>query len=294
MSAGAWGLALGSAFFFGLALVLTQFGLRSMAAVQGAAVSIPVSAALCWVVAPFAVDFAAWRWDALLTFAAIGLLFPATVTLLTFEANRRMGPPVAGAVGNLAPLFAVLIAVSALGEALSLAKGAGIAAIVAGVTVLSLRRRAVSGAWPLWVLALPLLAAMIRGAVQPAVKVGLASWDSPLMAVAAGYAVSSAVVLGVVALGTKRGSERTGTAAFDRRGAAWFAAVGLCNVAAVFALYAALARGPVTLVSPVVASYPLVTLALSRLLLRGTPIGPQVLLGVTITVAGIALLLVGG
>jgi drug/metabolite transporter (DMT)-like permease len=289
MSAAAWALALGSAFCFGLALVLTQFGLRSMAAIQGAAVSIPVSAALCWIVAPFAVDFTAWRWDALLIFAAVGLLFPATVTLLTFEANRRMGPPVAGAIGNLAPLFAVLIAVLALGEALTPATGAGIAAIVAGVTVLGLRRRALSGAaWPLWALALPLLAAMIRGAVQPAVKIGLASWDSPLMAVAAGYAVSSAVVLGVA-----WGTGRAGRAGFDRSGIAWFAAVGLCNVAAVFALYAALARGPVTLVSPVVASYPLVTLALSRILLRGTQTGPQVLLGVAITVAGIALLLVG-
>jgi drug/metabolite transporter (DMT)-like permease len=36
-----------------------------------------------------------------------------------------------------------------------------------------------------------------------------------------------------------------------------------------------------------------VTLALSRILLRGTQTGPQVLLGVAITVAGIALLLVG-
>jgi drug/metabolite transporter (DMT)-like permease len=288
MSTAAWLLALGSAFCFGLALVLTQFGLRSMAAIQGAAVSIPVSAMLCWAVAPVAVDFAAWRWDALLIFAAVGLLFPATVTLLTFEANRRMGPSVAGAVGNLAPLFAVLIAVAALGEALTPAKGAGIAAIVGGVTVLSLRRRGGADAvrWPLWALALPLLAAMIRGAVQPAVKIGLASWDSPLMAVAAGYAVSSVVVLGVAA-GRGRGG-------FDRVGVAWFAAVGLCNVAAVFTLYAALARGPVTLVSPVVASYPLVTLALSRLLLRGTPMGPQVLLGVAITVAGIALLLAGG
>jgi drug/metabolite transporter (DMT)-like permease len=289
VSADAWVLALGSAFCFGLALVLTQFGLRRMAAIQGAAVSIPVSAAVCWSAVPFQADLAAWRGDALLIFAAVGLFFPATVTLLTFEANRRMGPSVAGAVGNLAPLFAVLLAVLLLGETLGPLKSAGVAAIVGGVTVLSLGRSRGSGAgWPAWVLAPPLLAALIRGAVQPAVKLGLALWESPLMAVAIGYAVSSAVVLTVAA--ARGGAPAAG---WDRRGVAWFAAVGLCNVAAVFTLYAALARGPVTLVSPVVASYPLVTLALSRLLLSADQPTPRVVLGVAATVAGIVLLLAG-
>lgn len=288
MAAGAWIFALVSAFFFGLALVLTQFGLRSMAAIHGAAVSIPVSAVLCWAIAPLVVDFGAWDTGAAAIFAAVGLFFPATVTILTFEANRRMGPAVAGAVGNLAPLFAVLIAVTMLGEALTSLMAVGVAAVVAGVVVMSLGRRSGVTGWPAWALALPLLAAMIRGAVQPAVKLGLATWNSPLAAVAIGYAVSAVVVLAVAAVRTRGAS-----AAFNRRGIAWFAAVGVCNVAAVFTLYAALARGPVTLVSPVVASYPLVTLAVGWVLLHGARPGPSVLLGVAATVAGIVLLLAG-
>ena len=297
LAADAWFLALGSAFCFGLALVLTQFGLRSMAAVQGAAVSIPVSAALCWCAVPFAVDFAGWRPEGALIFAAVGLLFPATVTLLTFEANRRLGPSVAGAVGNLAPLFAVLFAVIALGERLGPLKGAGIAAIVVGVTMLGLRRRNGGAGRTAWVeaaIALPLLAAVIRGAVQPAIKIGLASWGSPLAAVAIGYTVSSVIVLSVAALRLRLARPMVARVALDRRGAAWFAGVGICNVAAVFTLYAALSRGPVTLVSPVVASYPLVTLGMSRLLLRSERPTRQVLLGVAMIVAGIVLLLTGG
>jgi drug/metabolite transporter (DMT)-like permease len=288
VAADAWIIALVSAFFFGLALVLTQFGLRSMAAIQGAAVSIPVSAVLCWGVAPFAVDFGGWDSGAAAIFAAVGLFFPATVTILTFEANRRMGPAVAGAVGNLAPLFAVLIAVTALGEALTPTMGLGVAAVVAGVVMMSLGRRNGARGWPVWALALPLLAALIRGAVQPVVKLALATWNSPFAAVAIGYAVSAAVVLGVAAV-RSRGT----SGAFNRHGVASFAAVGVCNVAAVFTLYAALARGPVTLVSPVVASYPLVTLAVGWVLLHGARPGPSVLLAVAATVAGIVLLLVG-
>ena len=291
MTADAWFLAFGSAFLFGFALVLTQFGLRSMAALQGATVSIPVSAGLCWCVVPFVVAFDGWHSGAVAIFAAVGLFFPATVTVLTFEANRRMGPAIAGAVGNLAPLFAVLIAVLMLGEALTVGMGVGLAAIVAGVTLLSVARGGGAGgmAWPVWVLALPLLAACIRGAVQPAVKSGLAIWNSPLAAVAVGYAVSTLVVLGLAVL-----SRQAKATAYDRQGVLWFAAVGISNIAAVFTLYAALARGPVTLVSPVVASYPLATLVLGWALLKGARPGPLVVAGVLTTVAGIVLLLALG
>lgn len=288
MAADAWFLAFASAFFFGLALVLTQFGLRSMSALGGATVSIPVSGLLCWWVVPFVVGFEGWRPEAVAIFAAVGFFFPATVAILTFEANRRMGPAITGAVGNLAPLFAVLLAVLMLGEALTPGMGAGLAAIVAGVTLLGLARGGGAGAaaWPVWTLALPLLAAGIRGAVQPAIKTGLALWNSPLAAVAMGYAVSALVVLGLA--GLRRGRSAP---SYDRRGMLWFAAVGVSNIAAVFTLYAALARGPVTLVSPVVASYPLVTLVLGRLLLKGARPGPTVIAGVLATVAGILLLL---
>lgn len=289
MGADAWFLSVVSAFFFGFALVLTQFGLRRMAAIQGAAVAIPVSTVLCWCVVPFAVDFRDWDSGAVAIFAAVGLFFPATVTVLTFEANRRMGPAIAGAVGNLAPLFAVVIAVTVLGEALTPAMGLGVAAVVAGVVTMSLGRRHAATGWPFWALALPLLAAMIRGMVQPAVKIGLAAWNSPLAAVAIGYAVSAVVVVCVAAA-----RSRNPFRGFDRRGAAWFAAVGFYNVAAVFTLYAALARGPVTLVSPVVASYPLVTLAVGWVMLHGARPARSVLLGVAVTVAGIVLLLLRG
>jgi len=290
MSAALWGLALASAFFFGLALVLTQFALRYIPAIQGAAISIPVSAVVCWSILPFVADWGAWKSGAAMLFAAVGLFFPATVTILTFEANRRLGPAVAGAVGNLAPLWAVLIAVGLLGERLSPFMAAGVAAIVAGVTLIGFGRgKGASASWPLWVLALPLLAALIRGAVQPAIKVGLAAWHSPLVAVGIGYAVSAVVVL--VAAALWRGQRPI---APDRRGVAWFAAVGLCNIAAVFTLYAALARGPVTLVSPVVASYPMVTLVLGWFLLRQARPNWRVVLGIGATVAGIALLVATG
>ena len=288
MSDAAWLLALGSAGFFGLALVLTQFGLRHLPPLAGAVVSIPTSALLFWAASPWLLDAGGWRIDAAAIFAAVGLLFPAAVTLLTFEANRRMGPNVAGALGNLAPLFAVLFAVLALGERPGPLQLAGIAAIVFGVTALSADRTWLAARWPLWAVALPLAAAGIRGAIQPTVKLGLALWPSAFAATLVGYSVSAMVIAGAVTL---RANGRAPQ--LNRAGTAWFAAVGLSNGLAVLTMYAALARGSVTLVSPLVATYPLVTLALSGLLLRAAGLTAQLCLGVAVTVAGVALLLAG-
>ena len=78
----------------------------------------------------------------------------------------------------------------------------------------------------------------------------------------------------------------------DHRGALWFAAVGLCNGLSVLAMYAALEAGSVTIVSPLIAGYPLVTLLLSRAFLGKEDVGPQLIAGVAGAVCGVVLLLV--
>jgi uncharacterized membrane protein len=82
---------------------------------------------------------------------------------------------------------------------------------------------------------------------------------------------------------------RTSTA-IDRRGIYWFMLVGFCNGLGVLAMYAALNAGRVSVVSPLVATYPLVTLTLSAIFLREERFGRRVLLGVALTVAGVVVL----
>jgi drug/metabolite transporter (DMT)-like permease len=279
-------LALISSLCFGLALVLTQFGLQRLAPSQGAAVSVPTATALLWLISPWLIDWHGFEPRAAGVFALVGLLFPATVTLLTFEANRHMGPNVAGALGNLTPLFALLSAAILLGELPGLWQGVGIAAILVGVAALSRPRRDAGAAWPWWAVLLPLAAAAIRGVVQPVTKLGLGVWPSPLAAVLIGYTVSSLVIAAAALPRSGGRPARSGGA-----GVLWFGAVGLCNAAAVLALYAALTRGPVTVVSPLVATYPLLTLALSALLLRATRLERRLVLGVSLTVVGVAVLI---
>jgi drug/metabolite transporter (DMT)-like permease len=252
----------------------------------GAAVSVPTSTLLFWCLAPFLVDMTKADMQAVILFICVGLLFPATVTLLNFESNRLMGPNIAGAISGLAPVFAVLLALALLGESIHVLQFVGITAIVAGVMFMYRERRQ-NLHWSPWMLSLPLAAAVIRGAVQPVIKLGLERWPSPIAAVVVGYTISSAVLIFAAFVHDPKFVRR-----FDRRGARWFAAVGLCNGLSVFSLYAALGRGPVALVAPLVASYPLVTLLLTFVFLKHEHIGPQLVAAVAVIVGGIVLLII--
>jgi drug/metabolite transporter (DMT)-like permease len=186
----------------------------------------------------------------------------------------------------MTPVLAVVLAITILGEHIRSAQLLGLAAIVVGISLMYRVHVNVSGR-SLWLMALPVASAAIRGVVQPIVKIGFVWWPNPIAAVVVGYTVSSAVLI-ASALVRSGGTIPN----IDHRGALWFAAVGLCNGLAVLAMYTALKHGPVVLVSPIVAGYPLVTLLLSRAFLAKQDVGPQLIAGVTGAVGGVVLLLV--
>src|SRR5260370_34726197 len=101
------------------------------------------------------------------------------------------------------------------------------------------------------------------GWIWPIVKFGFEWWPTPIAAVVVSYTVSSAVLI-LSALGRAGGS----IPIIDHPGVLWFAAVGLCNGLSVLAIYGALEYGPVAIISPLIASYRLVTLLLSRAFLK--------------------------
>jgi drug/metabolite transporter (DMT)-like permease len=280
-------LALGAALFYGSALVMAPAGLRHLGPLQGACISIPTACVMFVVLSPLTIDWTAWDARSAGLFALIGCLFPATATLLTFNANRRIGPNLTGALGNLAPLFAVVLAVLVLGESLTVGEVVAIAIILGGVVLLyrAPRTNVVESAG--WAFALPIVAAIIRGLVQPMTKLGLEGWGDPFAAVTIGYVMSTLVVLASSAI-MKRGWP----VRYHRTGWLWFGLVGVCNGLAVLTMYGALALGTVTIVAPLVACYPLATLAVGRVVLGKAGLTRHTLLGVAVVVGGVVLLLV--
>src|SRR5512135_2443785 len=128
-------LALAAAVCFAIALILTQYGLRTMPSWRSPIYSIGGSAILAWLLAAMFVDPAGFNLKAALIFAGGGVVFPVTASILSVRSNEKLGPAVAGAVGNVAPLFAVLGAMLFLGERLRLLQMLGLVLIVAGVAL---------------------------------------------------------------------------------------------------------------------------------------------------------------
>ena len=235
-------------FGFGAGFVLTQFGLRFMQPWVGVAISIPTSTLLFWCLAPFFVDPSEGSLTAVVLFACVGLFFPGAAALLNFESNRLLGPNIAGALSSMTPVLAVILAIVMLGERIRGPQLLGLAAIVVGISLMY-RVHVNPSVRSLWLLAVPLAAAAIRGVVQPIIKFGFEWWPNPIAAVVVSYTVSSTVLI-VSALVRTRWTIPD----VDHRGALWFAVVGLCNGLSVLAMYTALEHGPVAVVSPIVAA----------------------------------------
>lgn len=277
--------ALAAAAGLGAGMITTRQGLRYASVAAGAAIGVPSSTLVFWCLAPFVLDTGGFNLAAAGVFALVGLFFPAAVTLLTYSGNQRMGPTITSAVSCTTPLFALSGAILFLGEHLSAGNVLGTGAIVLGMFALTWSRGALARGWPLWALVLPFAAAALRAVAQVLTKAGLALWHNPYAAGLIGYTVSAVVILAATRL---RGPRKP----TDRRALPWFFATGMFNGASLFLMYTALGKGKVALVSPIVATYPLFTLALSLVFLRHERVPPRVALGAALTVAGVVILLV--
>lgn len=276
-------LAISSSLCFGLALITSRIGLRTLDARAGAAISVPTATVLLVLTAPFTFDIDGYTLKAALWFAGVGLFFPALVTLITFRSNEVLGPTVTGSVSGTAPLFAMLAAALFLGERVPAGAAVAAVGIGAGVALISWKQGELR-AGPGWALLWPVSGAVIRGFAQAAAKAGLLLWPNPFAASLIAYTVSTATVIGINQ--TDRSTKQKPTL----HGISWFALTGVLNGGAVLLMYAALNIAPVSLVSPIVAAFPLVTVLVSAAVLRDEPLTRRMLAGVVITVLAIVYL----
>jgi len=266
--------------------VTGKFGLRSLDARSGAAISLPTGMVLFLLVSPFVLDLSGFVLHAVLLFALVGAFFPAAVTIITFESNHRLGPTITGTISSTAPLFALVAAAWLLGEHIPAKATVASMGIVGGVALLTWKSGGTrAGVWS-WSLALPLLGAILRGLAHAVAKGGLLLWPNPYVASLIGYTVSSAAVVAVNRL------PRVGKAKARKGAVAWFIVTGVLNSGGLLLLYAALAKAPVAIVAPIVAAYPLVTVILSAAILREETFSVLSVMGAALTVASIGYLVI--
>lgn len=277
--------ALLAAALWGFNAHLQRKALDDTDAFTGAFLSVAVTAALGWVAAPFFVEAEWWTSRSALIFAVMGIFFPALGQRFQIASVGLVGPTLTAAFASFTPVIAVALGVAMFGEHVNLQAGIGIAMMIAGLLIATWSPRGIKRGWPLWAIAVPLGAALVRGIAQPGLKLGMSELPSPLFALLVTSSVST-VVLGVMLWRHHRqGRTRFG------RGVRWFVVNGAINGAGILSINTALGIGAITLVSPLAATVPLWAYAFGLLVFRREQLGLRLLIVAMLVVSGGALVL---
>jgi drug/metabolite transporter (DMT)-like permease len=268
-------LAVTSAFLFGAMTVAIRLALRRGADAEAGALFTVLTALV--ITLPFALAQErdpAGVWPFLLA----GLLGPGLSQLLFTLAVREAGPSRTSVVVGTAPLFSVVIAVLFLGEPLQAGLVAGALLIVGGgVLLVSERGR------PEHVRVVGLVLAL-GATVVFAVRDNFVRWLAVDTDVAPGAAATATLAAGAAVIAAYLVVTR---APIRRRAASAFAPAGVLFGLSYVCLFEAYYRGPVSVVSPLVATESLWGVALSAIVLkRAESVGVRLVAGACLVVSG--------
>jgi len=274
-------LACLSAALFGAMAVAVRFALRSsddpeLGSLAMSTVALLVTGAIALVARP---DFDLGE---LWPFLVAGAIAPGLSQILFVRAVREAGAARTSVLMGTAPLVAVAIALTVLGEPVSAALLAGAGLIVAGGFALANERVRPADFRRLGVLFA--VGATVLFAVRDNVLRAIARDTSVDALVAAPVSLLAGVVtVAVYLLITRRGAWTRGYGATARA----FLPAGLLFGLSYTALFQAYYRGRVSVVAPLVATESLWGVAFSALLLRRTElVGRRLVAGAILIVAG--------
>jgi drug/metabolite transporter (DMT)-like permease len=268
-------LALASAFLFGAMTVALRLALQRGAPPDTGALY-TVLAALAFVL-PFAV-FEGGPLSGIWPFLLAGILGPGLSQLLFTLAVDEAGPSRTSVVVGTAPLFSVAIALIFLDEELKAGLLLGAVAIVAGGVLLVGERDR-----PDHVRAVGLVFALAATVVF-ATRDNLLRWLSIDTEVEPGVAAAATLSAGAVVMALYVLVRRSPLRRSDAR---LFLPAGLLFGASYVCLFEAYYRGPVTVVSPLVATESLWGVLLSAIVLRHSEgVGARLAAGALLIVCG--------
>jgi drug/metabolite transporter (DMT)-like permease len=274
VSSEAWALL--SAFCFAGSHVVSKRGLQDTSVTGASLIVLAVS----WIVILTSVLFdppSDVTGRAVAVYSGLGLIVPAISRWSVLKSVDALGPSIAIPIQQgLRPLLAVGGAVLLLGESVDLLRGVGIVAIVAGGWQLSRRPRDREGSdagpkdagvrrWALRPgIMFPLIAAIAYAASDLLVRLTLGD-ELAEPGFAAMVSTGAGLSAWLVAVGLVR--PLRADLRFGRR-SWWLVLAGVLIGFAILAVYNALRRGEVSLVTPINATQPLLVLLLSSVLLR--------------------------
>lgn len=284
-------LALTAGFLFALGSQIQNLGFSDVDSRTGATISITASALFFWVMAPFFMVWDYWLNSAILIFVLIGLFRPALSASMAVAGMRYLGPTLASTLSSTSPLFGAAMGVLWLNESFTLPTAIGTVGIVGAVILLSRKNKSggIATDWPTWALLLPIGAACLRSLGHVLSKIGMEDIPDPYFAGMVGFTVSAILLNGV------RRIRKTALPPipWHTKGPRWFALAGMCFGTAIIALNAALLRGDVVMVVPIVAASPIFTMVLGAVLFKKEVLNRRVVIAVLIVVPSVIVIALG-
>jgi len=256
-------LALTSSFLFALGVQFQSIGLTEVNSNRGTAISITSSAFMYWLLAPLNLKLSNFFEPSLLIFILVGIFRPSLSANLAVAATRFLGPTLSTTLSSTTPVFGSILGILWLGESYSWELAIGTTGIIGSIVFLSSGKRSLKSNWPLWALALPLGAALIRSLAHVLTKIGMMDIPDPYFAGLISFSVSALITNTILTYSSTNQSIN-----WKLKGTYWFALAGVTMGIAIISLNTALLNGPITLVIPIVAISPIFTMLLSILVFK--------------------------
>ncbi len=289
-------LSLLSGFGFGSAAIFARVGMQGMSPLSSTLLSVIVSFCPTVVLALiFAFsDIKALPAVALFWFLLLGVINFLGGRTSSYQAIGRIGASRTAAIQSTAAVFAAIFAITIIGERPHSVVLLGTLIVVAGLTTAlgNSLRNGDGDNRGVWIgLGLALVAAASYGGTNVIAKELTEEYGSPLMISAAG------LLFGIILLSPLAGTGMVREVKESKGNLKFAASAGLSGLAAatgVIALYFALQRNDVTVVSPIVSTNPIFTLVLAQIFIsRMENVTKWLFLGVGITVVGVIVVSVG-
>ncbi len=280
--------ALANAFFFALHNLFTKKGLAYSNPPTAVLTSLAVNVVVLWAFSLAFLPIHLLTLSGALLFVLVGLFQPGLTRLLTYKSIETVGVAITDPLRATTPLFSAFLAILLLGEQMTLPIFSATILVVAGITVLSLRRETGKRIHLRYIF-YPLLASFLAGSSQILRKFGLEAMPHPVLA-AAVTASSSLVVVSLTLWITNRNRD---VLMLGRRCLPFYLAAGLAISLGMVSIYYALDMGKVVVVIPISSTAPLFTLLFTVFFLKGVErVTLKIVLGATLIIAGVVLLTV--
>lgn len=242
--------------------VIGRVAVRSSSAYTGGILTSAVGLVLfgapwLFLPSPVAVNIPGTLW-----FFLAGMVHPGFGIVIIFQAFRRIGVARTAAFLGTSPFFTLIVSMLFLGERPGWIVAAGTLFVVCGVVIISLEEGA-SGSIRRKDLGYPFLGAFLFGLVPVLRKAGMNHIPSPIFGMAASSLAGVVALVAVVKLFPP--GERF---IVWKKELALFSAAGVLLALGVYLYFVALNKGTVSVLAPLLFTYPLFVLIISYLSIR--------------------------